>query len=365
MLHRSPTRVHGRHVLFLPNWRVVPARDGSKFQSPDVYPDDGRYWFFRNFKEEWSVDVLDAAWWPGWRLEERYLHFYLTQALPALSALSLLRRYNLVFAHGVQSVVALSAMLRIFSLRHPPMVVVDPGALNGGRPDRRLSFAATRWALAEATSLIWHASGSAELCKTMCPELAARGTFIPLGINDYELAGVASRDGDYVVCPGYAQRDWSTLLKAWASLPTVPLKLIGVPETQFTSLPTGAAALPPLPFDEYRECVANARLVILPLPDGWASWGQMTLLQAMALGKPVIVSDVRPVSDYIGPWCHAVRPDNAEELRHAVLRLWNDRALRSRLSEAAKEAVAHHFSERRMAVAFEAVMRDAVTSPSR
>jgi len=347
----------------MPNWAVVPENRRHGWQSPDYYPDDGKYWFFRQFAEEWSVDVLDAASWYYWASEERFLRFYLGQGLQALRHVN---RYDLVFAFGSQSAVALLGTLRCLGLPHPPVVVDDAGCLNAGHPEKRLSFQATRWALEDTAAVIWHATASRELCTRACPRLAARGTFVPLGINDHEFLSTPTHDGGYALCTGYAQRGWPTLLDAWRSLPGVPLKLLGAPLRQ-AGLPPGVTVLPRMSFPDYRDLVAGARVVVLPVPDGWASWGQMTLLQAMALGKPVVVTQTKPVRDYLSDeWCVPVPPEDPAALAQGVQSLWNDPCSRDRLGKAARQAVTERFSERQMARRFEDLLlrvlrRDAVT----
>jgi glycosyltransferase involved in cell wall biosynthesis len=103
-------------------------------------------------------------------------------------------------------------------------------------------------------------------------------------------------------------------------------------------------------------------MVVLPLPDGWASWGQMTLLQAMALGKPVVVTDVRPVRDYIAEGCVTVPPNDVHGLVEAASALWLDNSLRSRVGHAASQVVTEKFNERIMARRFEGIVLSALGS---
>jgi glycosyltransferase involved in cell wall biosynthesis len=54
-----------------------------------------------------------------------------------------------------------------------------------------------------------------------------------------------------------------------------------------------------LPKDEYDRALLGARAVVVPLRAAARSAGQQTYLNAMMLGKPVIVTDVYGVHDYI------------------------------------------------------------------
>jgi glycosyltransferase involved in cell wall biosynthesis len=352
VLHKVPAGTRGTRVLFLPNWPVAGAADAAGRQSPDYYPSDGQYWFFRHFAMPVAVDVLDTAAWPGFRLEESFAHFYLSQGLAAARIAS---QYDLVFAFGAQSAVGLLALLRLRQKPHPPVIVDDAGCLNAGRPDRRVSFSATRWALGGASRIIWHSTASLELCRELCPELAAKGEYLPFGTNLRDLAGVDVSDGDYAVCAGNSPRGWTQLATAWRAFPGRRLLLLGSDLRQ-ADLPSHVLSMPKVPFRTYVRLLAGARLVVLPLPDGWASWGQMTLLQAMALGKPVVVTDVRPVRDYISQGCVTVRSDDYDAMLREAGRLWLDADLRRTLGRVARQAATERFDEALMANRLEAIL---------
>lgn len=58
----------------------------------------------------------------------------------------------------------------------------------------------------------------------------------------------------------------------------------------------------PLPPDDYARAFRAARVVVVPLEGGTPrSAGQQTYLNAMAFGKPVVVTDAPGVRDYIEP----------------------------------------------------------------
>ena len=281
-----------------PSAREVPA--------PDRLPDNGSYWLFRHFREEVELEIIDTEQWRYASYEPRVLHFYLTQGVRAASAA---RRFDAVVAHGAQSAVVLLGLRRAFKGSWPLTMVVDVGALNGGRPQQRLQFQLTRMALGQADRIVWHASASRELARTACPELLPKAAVIPFGIDVDALDSMPTHDGGYALCCGYANRDWRTLHESWKHVSGARLFVAGVPGLRGPAeRPDGVTLLPRLPHDEYLRLVAGCRMVILPLPDGYASWGQTTLLEAMGLSKPVIVSDVRTDSRLHPPGLHHREP---------------------------------------------------------
>ena len=338
----------------MPNW-ALSSTAGGRSQRADVWEGDD-YWFFQHFRSHPRVEIVDTARWPGWRLEERFLHFYLAQGLVALWRS---RRADVVVAHGVQSAVVLLAVRRLLRLGSPPVVVVDVGSLNGGRPDKRVSFGLARWAMRGADGIIWHATVSRSIAAEHAPELLAKGEVVHFGVDASEFEHPASVDGDYAICIGYAKRDWQTLVAAWRLLPGIPLKVVGAPLESTDN--ADITFVPRVEFVEYRRLVAESRMVVLPIDEGDASWGQMTLLQSFALGKPVVVSDVRPVADYVGPWCVRYAATDSAGLARSVRALWDDAPRRLHLGAAAQRVVLERYTEVAMALSIERIVQRSVS----
>jgi glycosyltransferase involved in cell wall biosynthesis len=105
--------------------------------------------------------------------------------------------------------------------------------------------------------------------------------------------------GDYVFSGGDSMRDYPTLLDAVRGLPIrvriatrwLPPADVQVPDNVVLG-PTSPAA--------FRSLLAGARLVVLPLRnDSLRTSGQQSYLNAMALARPVIVTDPDDASYYI------------------------------------------------------------------
>lgn len=77
-----------------------------------------------------------------------------------------------------------------------------------------------------------------------------------------------------------------------------------------------------------------------------ANCGQQVALEAMALGKPVVASDVPCLRDLIhdGETGYLVPPGDVVALSRRTHALWRDAALRQRVGETAREYVRRHFT---------------------
>ncbi len=94
--------------------------------------------------------------------------------------------------------------------------------------------------------------------------------------------------------------------------------------------------------DDFRQAMAHARVVVVPLqPNLLHLGGQQTYLNAMAMGKPVIVGDNRGAPDYLtdGVTGLIIPPADPAALQAALIRLLSDDAFRQALGRQAAAAI--------------------------
>lgn len=170
-----------------------------------------------------------------------------------------------------------------------------------------------------------------------------RVAYVPFKVNLAEfLADYDVVDDRYYLAAGVTQRDWDTLLEAWKEIPA--RLIISMPsdaEIRRRGLRTSAPDMSRMPAnamvvrhgpapDEWLRLLARARALVLPIRGSAINpAGISTALTAMALGKPVVISQ-GPSSDGILTEGRAVLvpSGDADALRAAVLGLERDAALR-------------------------------------
>lgn len=101
---------------------------------------------------------------------------------------------------------------------------------------------------------------------------------------------------------------------------------------------------------KYLKMLNNSYIAIIPLKDENISAGQLVILQAMQLGKPIICTNSNTVSDYIedGVTGFIVKKD-AESLRALIEKLYNDEELYNKISKNQKEIFEKKFSTKALA----------------
>jgi glycosyltransferase involved in cell wall biosynthesis len=160
-----------------------------------------------------------------------------------------------------------------------------------------------------------------------------RAVFVPLPADgDLAAARRAVRDDGYVFAGGGAGRDFATLIAA-LNATGIPLRVVTFSRETLGwqgELPANVQVewrMPPIAF---LERMAAARLVVVPLRDASSDFGQTTVVQALALGKPVVATRSPGIVDYVHDEIEGllVEAGDGPGYRAAVTRLHDDESLR-------------------------------------
>jgi glycosyltransferase involved in cell wall biosynthesis len=176
-----------------------------------------------------------------------------------------------------------------------------------------------------------------------------RFEFLPYQVSEIPILYPENTTQPFVAAIGSAHRDFSTLLTAIAqlNLSTViasgPRALAGLDLPACVQAPLGIGKADCLRLAQ--EACINV-VPLLPNKRVTAA-GQVTLVEAMRMGRAVIASRCNGMEDYIihGETGWLVEPRSVEDLVNALELLWNDPGLRNRLGQNAKQYAAQHFSD--------------------
>jgi glycosyltransferase involved in cell wall biosynthesis len=160
---------------------------------------------------------------------------------------------------------------------------------------------------------------------------------------------VVTSEGGYIYSAGWAHRDWPTLIRALRQVECEAILSVGGNLALPEPLCTRVHALPQRSPAEGRCLMAHASLIVLPLHETELPSGPLVLLDAMAMGKAVIVSDVNGSRDYVvhGRTALLVAPGDYESLATAIKELMKNDELRQNLGSAARGDVGRRFTTRR------------------
>jgi glycosyltransferase involved in cell wall biosynthesis len=259
-------------------------------------------------------------------------------------------------------------------LRSQPVCLLNTGLCNtlarSSPARRRLQIASLR----ATSAIVCHATANRERLLAQTGLGGDRVHTATLGVDvSFFSPNSGTSEGDYVLAVGFdVARDYATFVDAMKELPyrTIivarPRNLEGIP------LPSNAEVLHDPPFVELRELYAGARCVVIPVrhegyPFGGDVSGATSLLEAMSMAKPVIVSERRIWRDYVvdGESARIVPAENAPRLREVIRETFEDGALRKALGEAALETVRERHTSRQMSERMAAILRSTVSAARR
>lgn len=173
---------------------------------------------------------------------------------------------------------------------------------------------------------------------------SSRCFFVPFPASDEVVEAAESED--YIYSAGDAHRDWATLAQAAASLPH-PARI--ATKFDLSSLVVGAPHISLLGAqspEQGRALASRAALVVLSMEDTLLPSGPLVLLDAMAMGKAVVATDVNGTRDYVldGQTAVLVPPRDAEALASAIDGLMRDEPRRRQMGARARADVCERFT---------------------
>lgn len=307
-------------ILMLVNWKIEYCDEKPADKQPPDYKVEGKdYWFYRYFKNKPEVDVIDIRSCP-WleNFERNKLHFYIWQAIRAIPKLN---QYDLIVSHGMPSAIVICLWRRFFKTK-AKHVVFDIGSF-ASASESGFSLKLMQFASKSLDGLIYHMSAQRVYYEKFFPWIVDKSQFIKFGA-DFDFFGsdrkINSIGRKYIVCAGKNKCDWDTVVKAYKeSKIDLDLHLIGGKEERFENI-SGVVQIPYLPINDFIEQVHGAEFCVLPLEPVPFSFGQMRLLQQMALKKFVIVSNAPSILDYVedGITAKVYKTHHQEELKRIM-----------------------------------------------
>jgi glycosyltransferase involved in cell wall biosynthesis len=162
-------------------------------------------------------------------------------------------------------------------------------------------------------------------------------------------------------------RDYCTLFAGTRGLDADVRVVAHERNVEGLELPSNANVLMNLPFRSLRELYASAAVVVLPqrrddYAYGSEGGGLTALLEAMAMGKPIVASDRAILRDYVDDGIDTllVPPEDPDALRAAVGRVLGDDELARDLGAAARARVERSHTSRSFAAKLAPVLRSVV-----
>ena len=167
-----------------------------------------------------------------------------------------------------------------------------------------------------------------------------RFRFLPFHTNVIEPQKMNHSD-NYIFSAGKTGRDYGTLADAVRDINQKVIIVSDKISVKNVTFPSNVEVFFDIPYQKYLDLLYRCLLVVVPLKKLVKSTGQVAILEAMALGKPVIATRTTGTEDYLQSGLNGilVPVGDSEALRNAINSLINDNDLYKNFSSNALESV--------------------------
>jgi glycosyltransferase involved in cell wall biosynthesis len=191
-------------------------------------------------------------------------------------------------------------------------------------------------------------------------------SFVPFGVDTTHFqSGQRTADVDVVSVGADPQRDYELLARVASRFPERDFLVVADADRarMLARAPQNVTITAGVPFDAVRELLAAGRVVALPVRDNLYSGATTTLLQAMALARPVVVTRTAAIADGYGlvdgETCRLVPPGDDAAFERALRELLDRPEEAAALGARAREHVVRELSWERYVDALETIVREA------
>ncbi len=258
------------------------------------------------------------------------------------------RHYDVVYTVGARESEMYGFLCAMLGTGKRPHVATEI-LLDEMQPNRlawRIKRRLRSFAFRNTSKMIVFSNGERALYSRQLQLPIERIHFVPFHTNIQQPR--FTRLGAYGFAAGRSLRDYETFFAAVEKLDFPFIVVADRASVAHLNKPSNVELHCDIPRARYLELLENARFVVVPLKADYRSTGQVVVLEASSLGKPVIASDVVGIRDYISHGVDGllVAPGNPDALMASIHILMADDAICHKLAAAAMQRVEadHTFS---------------------
>ena len=204
-----------------------------------------------------------------------------------------------------------------------------------------------QFALAKIDRIVVHSHAEVKTLQELFELADGQVEFVHLQGPDRPTLATEDLDQPFVVAIGSANRDYDTLLAALertgfrAKIVASPRVLDQIKVPDNVELIAGAS------WEECLRLAQQARICVTPLKDPTVATGQVTIVDHLTMGRPIVATSSIGTVDYIkhGITGMLTPPGDVGALVETLQMLWVDPSLRTRLGRAGQQFAAEFLSD--------------------
>ncbi len=232
---------------------------------------------------------------------------------------------------------------RLFSKDIPVIAwCFNMGSLYSGAKQLVANFA-----LQDIDRFIVHSRKECETVSAWLKLPQSKFRFIPLQRAPISVVKSEDIDNPFILSMGSANRDYQTFFDAVEKLGLRTIVVAGQHSIKGLTVPSNVEIRSGLSPEQCHHLAQRARVNVVPLIDHATGAGQVTIVEAMRMSRPLIATRCVGSEDYInhGTTGLFVRPYSVNDLVTTIGQLWSDETLRASLARNAGQYAEENFSD--------------------
>lgn len=282
-----------------------------------------------------------------------YVSNYLSGFYVPLMALISRKRFDVIISWQMRLGICYGILKRILHRNKPPLHIIQDFHidLTKTRGLYRINIALLKLAIPGIDYFFCTSREEEEIYSTMFNIPRNRIVFLPLVESPSNFEAPSHPTQDYIFSYGKSDRDFDTLLRSVSSL-NIKTFILSQKYRPLVPVPENVSLIREHVSDEEMvRWIASGRMVVFPLKDYRVSAGQLSMLEVMALARPLIITENMATKEYAVHRDSALffKAGNDKELADHIRYLWNHREAAEQMGQQARQT-ARKLNDDRMTV---------------
>ena len=303
------------------------------------------HWSFLHLLKNWvhDVDILQPVSFKhpvSSRLT--YISNYLSEFYVPLMAVLRKKRYDVVISWQMRIGICYGILKRIVHSQKPPVHIIQDLHidLTQTRGLYRFNLALLKLAIPGIDYFFCTSTEEEAIYSRMFHIPRSRILFLPLVESSSNFEEPSRPKKDYIFSFGNSDRDFETLIRAVSNL---SIKTYILSQTYQSHIPLSenvSLLRDRISEKELIEWIASSRIVVLPLKDYRISAGQISMLEVMALARPLIITENMATKEYAVHQHSAMffKAGDDKDLADHIRYLWDHQESAEQIGQQARQA---------------------------
>jgi len=275
----------------------------------------------------------------GWNsLTEKIFKFWKDYFILSLTAIKKSKSGDTIITWQVFLGVVTGLLIKIFRMKRELIILSFIYRPRSNKLINRLRYLVTRFGLSSAKKIICYSEYEKVRYTELFNFVSGKFYSTSLGKTYIVSTPVEKESKKYIFSAGQSNRDYDVLIRSIYNI-DINLLIATSNEIKIPSKLKTKVKVQQLHGSDFQEALNKSLITILPLKDIDYSSGQVVLINAMALGKCVIITDTNWAIDYLQHGINAwiVPPGDSKALSFALDYLLKNDNIRAKIEKNAKE----------------------------